>query len=153
MNLKEKIEADIKTAMLSKDKDALRALRAIKSLILLEETKENGSGNLAPEDEMKLLTKASKQRKDSLDIYQKQGRADLAATEQAELEIIARYLPAQLDGEALKKEVMAIVHQMGAKGPMDMGKVMGAATKALAGRADGREVSNAVKDILAGLSA
>lgn len=153
MNLKEKIEADIKTAMLSKDKDALRALRAIKSLILLEETKENGSGNLSADDEMKLLTKAAKQRRESLDIYHKQGRSDLAATEQAELDIISRYLPAQLEGEALKKEIMAIVHQVGAKGPADMGKVMGATTKQLAGRADGREVSNVVKEILAGLSA
>jgi uncharacterized protein YqeY len=152
MNLKEKIEADIKSAMLSKDKDALRALRAIKSLILLEETKESGSGNLSADDEMKILTKASKQRKDSLDIYHKQGREDLASAEQAELDIIARYLPAQLDAEALRKEVMSIVHQVGAKGPADMGKVMGAATKAFAGRADGRDVSNAVKEILAGLN-
>lgn len=153
MNLKEKIEGDIKTAMLSKDKDALRALRAIKSLILLEETKENGTGSLAPEDEIKLLTKAAKQRRDSLDIYQKQGRPDLAAAEQAELDILAKYLPTQLEGESLKKEVLSIVHQVGAKGPADMGKVMGVASKQLAGRADGRAVSETVKEILAGLNA
>jgi uncharacterized protein len=148
MSLKQQIEADIKQAMLAKDKDGLRALRAIKSLILLEETKEGASGELSPDTEMKLLTKAVKQRKDSADIYRTQNRQDLLDTELAEIAIIERYLPKQLSEDELKTRLQDIIGRVGAKGPADLGKVMGAATKELAGLADGKAISAMVKTLL-----
>jgi uncharacterized protein YqeY len=144
MSLKQNIETEIKKAMLAKDKDRLRALRGIKSLIMLEETK-GGSTGVSEEDEMKILTKAAKQRKDSADIYQQQNREDLAAVEFAELEIINEFLPKQLSEE----EVEAVIAEVGAEGPKDMGKVMGVATKKLAGKADGKLISQKVKNLLA----
>ncbi|HLT07820.1 MAG TPA: GatB/YqeY domain-containing protein [Cyclobacteriaceae bacterium] len=148
MSLKQNVETEIKKAMLAKDKDRLRALRAIKSLIMLEETK-GGSGEVSEEEEIKLLTKAAKQRKDSAEIYQQQNREDLAAVELAELEIINEFLPKQLSEEELEAELKAIIAEVGAEGPKDMGKVMGAATKKLAGKADGKMISQKVKNLLA----
>lgn len=148
MSLKQNIETEIKKAMLAKDKDRLRALRGIKSLIMLEETK-GGSAGVTEEDEMKILTKAAKQRKDSADIYQQQNREDLAAVELAELEIINEFLPKQLSEEEVEAELKAIIAEVGAEGPKDMGKVMGVATKKLAGRAEGKLISQKVKSLLA----
>ena len=148
MALKQQIEGDIKKAMLAKDKDALRALRAIKSLILLEETKEGSTGELSSDAEMKLLTKAAKQRRESADIYKAQNREDLAAAELQELEIIEKFLPKQLSKAELQTKLHDIISRVGAKGPADMGKVMGIATKELAGQADGKVVSAQVKELL-----
>ena len=148
MALKEQIEGDIKKAMLAKDKDGLRALRAIKSLILLEETKEGSNGTLTQDAEMKLLTKAAKQRRESADIYKTQNREDLAQAELQELEVIERYLPKQLSEAEIRAKLQEIVERVGAKSPADMGKVMGVATKELAGQADGKVVSALVKDLL-----
>ncbi|MCR9015212.1 GatB/YqeY domain-containing protein [Aquiflexum gelatinilyticum] len=148
MGLKASVESEIKNAMLARDKDRLRALRAIKSLILLEETKEGAGAELSNEDEMKLLTKAAKQRKDSADIYKQQNREDLYSVEMAELEIISEFLPKQLTDEELVEELKAIISESGATGPKDMGKVMGIASKALAGKADGKAISQKVKELL-----
>ncbi|EON77276.1 Transamidase GatB domain protein [Lunatimonas lonarensis] len=148
MSLKLKIEDEIKKAMLAKEKDRLRALRAIKSLILLDETKSGGEKGLSEEDELKLLTKAAKQRKDSADIFQQQNRKDLADLELSELAVINEFLPRQLSSEELNAELRAIIAEVGAEGPKDMGKVMGAATKKLAGKADGKDISAKVKELL-----
>jgi uncharacterized protein len=147
MSLKLRVESEMKQAMLAKDKDRLRALRAIKSLILLEETKGTDK-SLSEEDEMKLLTKAAKQRKDSADIYQQQNREDLAKVELDELEIIQEFLPKQLSDAELEAALKQIIAEVGAEGPKDMGKVMGAATKSLAGKADGKVISQKVKALL-----
>ena len=148
MALKAQIDADIKQAMLAKDQDKLRALRAVKSMILLEETKEGQSGDLKPEDETKILTKAVKQRKDSADIYRQQNRADLLAVEEAEIAVIEQYLPKQLSEEELKEKLQVIITRIGASVPSDMGKVMGVATKELAGQTDGKAISAMVKQLL-----
>lgn len=147
MSLKQSVESEIKKAMLAKDKDRLRALRSIKSLIMLEETKGTERG-MTEDEELKLLTKAAKQRRDSLEIYEQQGREDLAATEKSELDIINEFLPKQLSEEQLEAELKAIIAEVGAEGPKDMGKVMGAATKKLAGKADGKLISQKVKQLL-----
>lgn len=149
MSLKTNIEKEIKQAILSKDKDRLRALRAIKSLILLEETKTGGDQGITDEDEIQLLTKAAKQRKDSIEIFEKQNRDDLASLEKSELEVINEFLPKQLSEEELEEELKLIISETGADGPKDMGKVMGAATKKLAGKADGKAISQKVKALLA----
>ena len=149
MSLKQQIDSDIKTAMLAKNKDELTALRAIKSMILLAETEKSGTGELTTEIESKLLMKAAKQRKESAEIFQKEGREDLAKTELLELEVVTRYLPKQLSEGELQVEVKKIIEQVGAKGPQDMGKVMGTATKQLAGKADGKLISEIVKKLLA----
>ncbi|MBK5277979.1 MAG: GatB/YqeY domain-containing protein [Bacteroidia bacterium] len=148
MSLKQQIDSDIKAAMLAKNKDELTALRAIKSMILLAETDKSSTGELNVEVESKLLMKAAKQRKESADIFQKEGRQDLAKTELLELDVISRYLPKQLSNDELLLEVKKIIEQVGAKGPQDMGKVMGTATKQLAGKADGKLISEMVKKIL-----
>ena len=125
------------------------ALRSIKSMILLTETEKGGSGEIPQETENKLLMKAAKQRKESAEIFQKEGREDLAKKELLELEVISRYLPKQLTEAEITDEVKKIIEQVGAKGPQDMGKVMGAATKQLAGKADGKVISDLVKKLLA----
>jgi uncharacterized protein YqeY len=135
--------------MLARDKVRLTALRAIKSLILLEETKEGFSGELSAEDELKVLTKSAKQRKDSAEIYEKQNRTDLLEVELAELAIIQEFLPKALSTEELVQAIKAIIASSGATGPKDMGKVMGLASKELAGKADGKEISEQVKLLLA----
>jgi len=149
MSLKTQIDADIKQAMLAKNQDDLRALRAIKSLILLAETEGGTKGELNEEQEMKLLTKAAKQRRDSADIFRKEGRADLEKKEVDELSIIEKYLPKQMSEQELYAAVKSIIEKIGATGPQDMGKVMGA-SKELAGKADGKAISEAVKKILSG---
>lgn len=148
MALKETIEAGIKDAMRAKDADRLRALRAIKSQILLEETSGGNAGGISADAEMKILMKAAKQRKDSLEIYLAQNRPDLAEKEQAELAIIEAFLPKQLSDEELTGRIAEIIAQVGATGPADMGKVMGAASKALAGLADGKAISTKVGELL-----
>ena len=148
MSLEQKIMTDLKTAMLAKDEKALRALRAIKAAILLAKTSEGAGGELKEEDETKLLQKLVKQRKDSLEIYQQQNRADLAQKEQEEIEVIEKFLPKQLSAEELQLEIKKIIAETGATSAADMGKVMGVATKKLAGKADGKTISTAVKELL-----
>ncbi|WP_259016064.1 GatB/YqeY domain-containing protein [Emticicia fluvialis] len=149
MALKTEIDAQIKAAMLARDQVRLMALRDIKKVILLEETKEGNTGELTPDEELKLLTKAAKQRKDSADIYRQQNRPDLLDKELAELAIIEEFLPKQLSEDELKAKLQEIIAKVGASGPSDMGKVMGAATKELAGLADGKAISATVKSLLA----
>ena len=148
MSLKEQIEGDIKKAMLAKDKDGLRALRSIKSMILLAETEKGASEALSADAEIKLLQKAAKQRKESAEVYATQNRADLEKVELDELAVIEKYLPKQLSEEELTSKLKEIIARMGASSPADMGKVMGTATKELAGKADGKAVSEKVKALL-----
>lgn len=149
MNLEQKIMAELKTAMLAKDEKGLRSLRAIKAAILLAKTSEGASGDLKEEDEIKILQKLVKQRKDSLEIFQQQNRTDLAQKEQEEIEVIEKFLPKQLSAEELKAIISSIIAETGASSPADMGKVMGAASKQLAGKADGKAISAVVKELLA----
>lgn len=149
MGLKQQIDSDIKKAMLAKNREELEALRSIKSMILLAETEKGGSDELSSEAENKLLMKAAKQRKESADIFVQQGRKDLSDRELLQLEVINRYLPKQLSEEDLRSALQAIIKEVGAAGPQDMGKVMGAATRKLAGQADGRMISELVKKLLA----
>ncbi len=149
MNLKTTIEQAIKQAMLNKDKDRLRALRAIKSMILLVETEKGSDGTLSTEAELKLLTKAAKQRKDSIEVFEQQGREDLTAIEKYELEVIEGFLPKQLSEEEVENEVKDVIREIEANGPKDMGKVMGIATKKLAGKADGKLISSLARKLLA----
>jgi uncharacterized protein YqeY len=148
MSLEQKIMADLKTAMLAKDEKTLRGLRAIKAAILLAKTSEGAGGELKEEDETKLLQKLVKQRKDSLEIYQQQNRTDLAQKEQEEIEVIEKFLPKQLSQEELQLEIKKIIAETGATSAADMGKVMGVATKKLAGKADGKTISLTVKELL-----
>ncbi|MCB2409451.1 GatB/YqeY domain-containing protein [Hymenobacter lucidus] len=149
MALKETIDADIKKAMLAKDKVRLLTLRSIKSQILLAETAEGAHGAALTEDaEIKLLTKAAKQRREAADTYQKQFRSDLEETELAELAIIEEYLPQQLSEADLVEKIVAIIQRVGATGPSDLGKVMGAAARELSGQADGRVISQVVSNLL-----
>ncbi len=149
MSLKSQIDNDIRQAMLAREKEKLEALRGIKAMILLAETDKNNTGEISSETENKLLMKAAKQRKESAEIFQKEGRDDLAKRELFQLEIISAYLPKQLSEDELKTELNKIIEQVGAKGPQDLGKVMGTATKALAGKADGKMISELVKKLLA----
>ncbi len=149
MALEQTINTEIKTAMLAKDEKTLRAARAIKAAIIQAKTSEGAGGVLPEEGETKLLQKLVKQRRDSLAIYQQQNRADLARKEQEEIDVIERFLPKQLSAEELTEKVTAIIAETGATGPADMGKVMGVASKQLAGLADGKAISTAVKDLLA----
>lgn len=148
MSLKTNIESAIKSAMLAKDQPRLLALRSIKSLILLEATKGGANGDLSQEEEMKILNKAAKQRRDSLEIYKQQNRTDLAEKEQAELNVIEEFLPKQLSSEELEEQIKKIITQVAASGPGDMGKVMGVASKSLAGLSDGKSISETVKRLL-----
>jgi uncharacterized protein YqeY len=148
MGLEQKIMADLKTAMLAKDEKSLRGLRAIKAAILLARTSEGSGGELKEDDEIKLLQKLVKQRKDSLEIYQQQNRADLAQKEQEEIEVIEKFLPKQLSAEELQLEIKKIIAETGATSSADMGKVMGVATKKLSGKADGKTISAAVRELL-----
>ena len=147
MNLKDKINSDLKTAMKSKDAISLRGIRAIKAAILLADT--DGSGKELDEaGEIKLLQKLVKQRQDSLDIYTKQGREDLAKVEAEEIEVISRYLPEQLSEDELKSIVQEVIDQTQAQSMKDMGKVMGVVSGKVQGRADGRQVASIVKELL-----
>jgi uncharacterized protein YqeY len=148
MSLKEQIEADIKKAMLEKNKDDLRALRAIKSMILLAQTEKGAGDVLSAEAEMKILQKAAKQRADSMVLFREQNRDDLADIEQAELKVVQRYLPEQLSEEKLEEIISDIIQKTNATSMKDMGKVMGIASKELAGKADGKTISQIVKKLL-----
>ena len=147
MSLEDRINADIKAAMLAKQEAALRALRAVKSAILLAKTSGSG-GTLSEDDEMKILQKLVKQRKESVEIFEKQGREDLAVGEKEEIAVIEKFLPAQLDESAIRAELKKIISELGAKSPSDTGKVMGAASKAFAGKADNKLVAAIVKELL-----
>lgn len=148
MNLEQQIMTEMKEAMKSKNEAALRSLRAIKAAILLAKTSEGASGELKEEDEVRLLQKLVKQRKDSLEIYQQQNREDLAKKEVEEIEVIEKFLPKQLSAEEIKAALREIMAETGASSPADMGKVMGVATKRLAGKADGKTISALVKELL-----
>lgn len=148
MSLEQRVMEELKTAMKAKDEAALRTLRAIKSAIIIEKTSEGASDVISEATEIKMLQKLAKQRRDSLDIFAKQGREDLAQKEREELAIIEKFLPAQMSAEDLQKEIKAIIEQVGAKTPADMGKVMGVASKQLAGKADGKTISETVKQLL-----
>lgn len=148
MSLEQKVMADLKTAMLAKDEKALRALRAIKSAIILAKTAEGAGGEIKEEDEIKLLQKLVKQRKDSLEIYEKQNREDLASKEKEEIEVIEKFLPKQMDAAELKSVIEKIISESGASSPSDMGKVMGIANKHLAGKAEGKTIAGIVKELL-----
>lgn len=148
MSLEQKIMADLKTAMLAKDEAGLRSLRAVKAAIILAKTAEGANGELNEADETKLLQKLIKQRKDSLEIYEKQNRADLAQKEKEEIAVIEKFLPKQLGADELKAIIQKIITEIGASSPADMGKVMSAATKQLAGQADGKTISAVVKELL-----
>ena len=150
MGLEQKIMTDLKAAMLAKDEAGLRSLRAIKAAILLAKTSEGAGGELKEEDEMKLLQKLVKQRRDSLEIFRQQNREDLAKKEEEEIAVIEKFLPAAMSTDELKEEIKKIIASTGASSPADMGKVMGVATKQLAGRADGRAISSLVKELLSG---
>ncbi len=149
MELTEKINADIKAAMLAREKEKLEALRAIKSALLLEATK-GGDGTLDEETGIKILQKLHKQRVEAADIYKTQNREDLVADEMLQADVIAAYLPKPLSADELETEIRAIAAQVGASGPADLGKVMGVASKQLGGKSDGKSISEMVKKVLAG---
>ncbi|MGA1379220.1 MAG: GatB/YqeY domain-containing protein [Chitinophagaceae bacterium] len=150
MSLEQQIMSDLKAAMLAKDEVALRSLRAIKAAILLANTAEGSSGELSADAEMKILQKMVKQRKDSLDIFSQQGRTDLAQKEQEEIAVIEKFLPKQMDAEELRVVLKEIIAKTGASTAADMGKVMGAANKELAGKAEGKLIASLVKELLSG---
>lgn len=149
MNLEQKIMAEMKDAMKAKDEATLRGLRAIKAEIIKAKTEPGAGGEISAEKETSLLQKMMKQRKDSLEIYQQQNRADLAQKEEEEIAVIEKFLPKQLSMEELKTELQKIIAETGASSPADMGKVMGVASKQLAGVSDGKTISAAVKELLA----
>lgn len=149
MSLEQKIMTELKAAMIAKDEAALRSLRAVKAAILLAKTSEGAGGELKEEDEIKLLQKLVKSRKDSLEIFQQQNRADLAKKEEEEIAVIEKFLPKQMSPDEIKAELQKIIADTGASSPADMGKVMGVATKQLAGKADGKTISALVKELLA----
>jgi uncharacterized protein YqeY len=148
MSLEQKIMTELKSAMLARDEKTIRSLRSIKAAIILAKTAEGAKGELKEEDELKLVQKLVKQRRDSLEIFQKQNRPDLAIKEEEEIEVISRFLPAQLSNADLKAELIKIIEETGASSPGDMGKVMGLASKKLSGKADGKSISAVVKELL-----
>ena len=148
MSLQEKVMTALKAAMKAKDQTALTSLRAVKSAILLAQTESGASGELTEEQEMKLLQKLVKQRKDSAAIYLEQGRKDLASPEMDEAEIISQFLPEALSEEEIEKVVVMTIESIGAEGMKDMGKVMGIVSKELAGQADGKTISTIVRQKL-----
>lgn len=150
MSLEIKVMDELKNAMRAKDEAALRTLRAIKAAIIIEKTAEGANGEINEATELKMLQKLAKQRRDSIDIFDKQNRKDLADKEREELAIIEKFLPQQMGADELKAAIAAIIEQVGAKTPADMGKVMGVASKQLAGKADGKTISETVKQLLAG---
>ena len=145
MGLQEKVMQEMKNAMKSKDSVALESLRAIKSALLLVQTEKGASGSVSESDELKLLQKLVKQRKDSADIYKQQGREDLAEPELQQAAIIEKFLPKQLGAEEIEAVVNRVIEETGAEGMKDMGKVMGMVTKELAGQADGKTISGIVR--------
>lgn len=148
MSLEQQMNDGIKTAMKSKNDADLRSFRAIKAAILIAKTSGDYKGELTEADEAKILQKLAKQRQDSLDIFRQQHREDLAGIEEEELNVIRRFLPAQMDAQQLREALGKIIADTGASSPADMGKVMGVATKKLAGRADGKTISAVVRELL-----
>jgi uncharacterized protein len=148
MNLMETINQDIKKAMLAKEKEKLEALRAIKSAILVQQTEKGASHELTPDLEIKILQRLVKQRKESAEVYAQQSREDLAQPEIFQAQIIQAYLPEQLSDDQVRQKIKAIVSETGAQGMKDMGKVMGRASKELAGKADNKLISSIVKELL-----
>ncbi|HRH59094.1 MAG TPA: GatB/YqeY domain-containing protein [Chitinophagaceae bacterium] len=148
MNLEQQVMAQMKDAMKAKDEAALRGLRAIKAEIIKAKAEPGAAGEISADTEIKMLQKMLKQRKDSLEIYEKQNRTDLAQKEQEEISLIEKFLPQQMSETELKDALAKIIAETGASSPADMGKVMGAATRALAGKADGKTISAAVKELL-----
>lgn len=149
MSLEQMIMEGMKEAMKSKNEAQLRSLRAIKAEIIKAKTEPGAGGEISAEKEITMLQKMVKQRKDSLEIYQQQNREELAQKEQEEISVIEQFLPAQVSPEELRSELQQIIAQTGASSPADMGKVMGVASKHFAGRAEGKAISAAVKELLA----
>ena len=150
MSLEEKINSDIKTAMLAREQEKLEAIRAVKAALLLEKTKESGTGNIDETTELKILQKLVKQRRESAGLYSAGNREDLAKKELFEAGIIEKYLPQQMDSEELREKLKQIIAGTGASTIKDMGRVMGAASKELAGKADNKMISEIVKQLLGG---
>lgn len=148
MALQEKIDQDIKAAMLAKDNASLRGLRAIKAALLLAKTEKGAGDSLTADAEIKVLQKLVKQRRESADIYQQQNRTDLYQVEMEEIEVIESYLPKQLDREEVEKIIKEIIAQTGASSIKDMGKVIGMANQKLSGQADGKTIAEVVKSLL-----
>jgi uncharacterized protein len=148
MNLLETINNDIKKAMLAREKDKLEALRAIKNAILVQQTEKGAPDELSEDTAIKLLQRLVKQRKEAAEVYQQQKREDLAQPELFQAEIIQSYLPEQLSEQQITEKIKSIIEETGAQGMKDMGKVMGKASKDLAGKADNKVVSSIVKDML-----
>jgi len=148
MSLETQINDDIKKAMLAKDQAKLNALRAVKSAILMAKTEKAGQDTLTSEAEIQILQKLVKQRKDSYDIYTQQGREDLAFEEKVQIDVISAYLPAQLSDQELEAELRSILAETGASTAQEMGKVMGVASRKLAGKAEGKRISEMVKKLL-----
>jgi uncharacterized protein len=151
MSLFEKVNDDIKTAMKAREKDKLEALRAVKSAFLLAKT-ESSNKDLSEDQELKIVQKLVKQRRESAEVYKSQNRLDLHDKEAFEADVISGYLPEQLSESELEQELTKIIEQVGASGPQDMGKVMGSATKQLGGKADGKAIAAKVKELLAAKS-
>ncbi|MEI2748775.1 MAG: GatB/YqeY domain-containing protein [Ferruginibacter sp.] len=149
MSLEQKIMTEMKEAMKSKNEPVLRSLRAIKAEIIKAKTEPGAGGEIDEATEQKFLQKMMKQRKDSFEIFEQQGRADLAAKEKEEMEVIEKFLPKQLTEDEIKEAVSKIIAETGASSAADMGKVMGVASKQLAGKADGKLISSIVKTLLA----
>lgn len=148
MSLTEKVSADLMAAMKAKDKVVLEALRAAKTAFTLAKAEKGANSVLTGDEELKIIQKLVKQRRESADIYKTQNRPDLFEKEVAEADVLEKYLPAKMSEEELMKTLKSIIERVGAKSPADMGKVMGAATKELAGKADGKEISSKVKQLL-----
>ena len=148
MSLENKIMNAMKESMKLKDQTSLRSLRAIKSAIIVHKTQKGSSDEITNEDELKILQKLVKQRKDSADIYQTQGRIDLAQPELDEIKVIEQFLPEAISEDEIESEVKKVIEQTGAEGMKDMGKIMGIVTKKLMGRADGKTISNIVRNNL-----
>ena len=151
MELFDKVSADIKAAMLARDKVRLETLRGIKKEFIEAKTAKGGDGSLSDEAALKILAKMAKQRRETAQIYNEQNRMDLRDNELAEAAVIEEYLPKQLSDEELTEEVKKIIAQVGATSPAQIGKVMGVASKALSGRADGRAISAKAKELLSNL--
>ena len=150
MQLEQQIMTQMKEAMKAKNEGVLRALRGIKAEIIKAKTEPGAGGEIDEATELKFLQKMMKQRRDSLEIFEKQGREDLAIKEKEEMAVIEKFLPKQMDEAELKETVKKIIAETGASSPADMGKVMGVASKQLAGKADGKTISGIVKELLTG---
>lgn len=150
MTIFDQVNEDIKSAMKNREEGRLRALRGVKSALLLAKTEKGADDTLSNEKELQVLQKLLKQRKESFEIYTQQNRPELAEVEAEEIAVIEKFLPAQMSEDELRAILNTIIATMGATGPQDMGKVMGAATKQLAGKADGKAVSAMVKAMLSG---